>query len=95
LRGSIACVAHQRIGIVSEFQPLIDGLTAELTNWIAAWAPTLKKQHRAVLAALGVNCLLGARFATGLFRESSPRIPDDRYLNEWTAVLASRIETHP
>jgi AcrR family transcriptional regulator len=76
------------------YAALIDGLTAELTDWIAAWGPTLKPQHCTVLAALGVNGLLGARFATGLFRETSLRIPDDQYLNEWTAVLAGRIETH-
>jgi hypothetical protein len=35
------------------------------------------------------------RFATGLFRESNLSIPDDQYLNEWTAVLAVRIDTHP
>jgi hypothetical protein len=57
--------------------------------------PTLNKHHCAVPAALGVNGILGARFATGLFRESNLRIPDDQYLNEWTAVLAARIETHP
>jgi hypothetical protein len=62
---------------------------------IAAWGPTLNKHHCAVPAALGVNGILGARFATGLFRESNLRIPDDQYLNEWTAVLAARIETHP
>ena len=62
---------------------------------IAAWGPTLNKHHCAVPAALGVNGILGARFATGLFRESNLHIPDDQYLNEWTAVLAARIETHP
>jgi hypothetical protein len=62
---------------------------------IAAWGPTLNQQHCAVLAALGVNGILGARFATALFRESNPHISDDQYLNEWTAVLAARIETHP
>jgi hypothetical protein len=25
---------------------------------------------------------------------SNLSIPDDQYLNEWTAVLAARIETH-
>ncbi|MBV8966759.1 MAG: helix-turn-helix transcriptional regulator [Mycobacteriaceae bacterium] len=75
------------------YAALIDGLTAELADWITAWAPTLDKRPRAVLAALGVNGLLGARFATGLFRETQQRIPDDHYLAEWTNVLAGRIET--
>jgi AcrR family transcriptional regulator len=75
------------------YTALVDGLTAELADWIAAWGPALAKQHCAVLAALGVNGLLGARLATGLFRGPNVTIPDDEYLNEWTAVLAARIET--
>ena len=43
---------------------------------------TLNKHHCAVLAALGVNGILGACFATGLFRESNLHIPNDQYLNE-------------
>jgi hypothetical protein len=68
-------------------------LNAELADWIAAWAPLLATQDRAVLAALGVNGILGARFATSLFHQSELRVPDDRYLSEWTALLATRIET--
>jgi hypothetical protein len=75
------------------YAALIDGLTAELADWIRAWAPAMKKHDCTVLAALGVNGLLGARFATGIFREPQLRIPDDRYLTEWTAVLAGRIKT--
>ena len=78
----------------SGVKALIGGLTAKLADWIAAWGPTLTKQHCAVLAALGVNGILGARFVTGLFREPNLNIPDDQDLNEWTAVLAARIETH-
>ena len=62
---------------------------------IAAWGPTLNKHHCAVLAALGVNGILGARFATGLFDQSNLHILHDQYLNEWTAALAARIQTHP
>jgi AcrR family transcriptional regulator len=72
---------------------LVEGLNAELADWIAAWAPTLDEEDRAVLAALGVNGILGARFATSLFHQPEARIPDDRYLTEWTALLATRIET--
>jgi AcrR family transcriptional regulator len=75
------------------YAALIDGLTAELADWIRAWAPAMKEHDCTVVAALGVNGLLGARFATGIFREPQLRIPDDRYLREWTAVLAGRIET--
>jgi hypothetical protein len=71
-----------------------DGLTAELADWIAGWGPTLKKKHCAALAALGVDGILGARFATGLFREPNLQVPHDQYLSERTAVLAAGIETH-
>ncbi|WP_228000361.1 hypothetical protein [Mycolicibacterium sp. P1-5] len=48
-------------------------------------------QDRDVVTALAVNALLGTRLATGLFNQRVPRVPDDRYLAEWTALLANRI----
>lgn len=75
------------------YAALIDGLNAELTDWIAAWAPTRTRQECSVLAALGVNSILGVRIAANLFHQSGARIPDDAYLTEWTAVIARRIET--
>jgi AcrR family transcriptional regulator len=75
------------------YAALVDGINAELTDWIGAWAPTLTQQDCAVLAAIGVNGILGPRFATSLFHQPEPRVPDDRYLTEWTALLATRIET--
>jgi AcrR family transcriptional regulator len=75
------------------YAALINGLNSELADWVGTWAPTLTPQHRAVLAALGVNSILGARFATSLFRQTRARVPDDRYITEWTAVLAARIQS--
>lgn len=75
------------------YAALVDGLNAELADWISAWVPEFGRQERDVLAALGVNALLGARVATGLFHEAQPRVPDERYLTEWTAALAARLET--
>ena len=74
------------------YAALVDGLNAELADWVTAWAPTLNPEQCRVLAALGLNSILGARFATSLFHESEPRIPDDRYLAEWTALRATRID---
>lgn len=74
------------------YAALVEGLNGELAEWITAWAPTLPQQECAVLAAVGVNSILGARFATSLFHQPEARIPDDRYLTEWTALLAIRIE---
>lgn len=52
----------------------------------------MAKQDRDVVTALAINALLGARLASGLFTDSTPRIPDDRYLAEWTTLVASRIQ---
>ena len=73
------------------YAALVDGLTAELAGWIESWSPELSDAERNVLAALGVNSLLGARFATNLFRRKDGRIPDADYLAEWTKLLATRI----
>ncbi len=74
------------------YAALIDGLNAELTDWIATWAPTLTRPQCAVLAALGLNSILGARMSTRLFHQSTPPQSDD-YIAEWTNLLATRIET--
>lgn len=75
------------------YAALVDGLNAELTDWITAWTPTWTRQECSILAALGLNSLMGARFAADLFRQSTTRIPDNTYLTEWTNLIATRIET--
>jgi AcrR family transcriptional regulator len=85
--------AGQSARLDTAYAALINGLNSELADWVGTWAPTLIPQNRAVLAALGVNGILGARFATSLFRQTRARIPDDRYITEWTAVLAARIQS--
>jgi AcrR family transcriptional regulator len=72
---------------------LIDGLNVELAEWISAWNSKLADHDAEVLAALGINGILGARFSVGLVHRAKTRIPDDRYLTEWTAVIAARLET--
>lgn len=85
--------AGQSPRLDTAYAALVDGLNAELADWIAAWAPALAEHDRAVLAAVGVNAILGARFNTSLFRAPEARIADERYLTEWTTLLATRIET--
>jgi AcrR family transcriptional regulator len=74
------------------YAALVDTLNAELAEWITAWAPAIAQQQAKVLAALGVNGVLGAHFATSLFPQSEARVPDDHYLAEWTEMLAARIQ---
>lgn len=73
------------------YAALVDGLTAELAGWMSAWSPDESERTCTVLATLGVNSLLGARYATSLFHQQDARLPDDEYLSEWTTVLAARI----
>lgn len=74
------------------YAALFNTLTDELNGWVTVWAPQASPDQTRVLATLGVNGLLGARFATSLFHQPQKRVPDDAYLTEWTTVLAARIE---
>jgi AcrR family transcriptional regulator len=85
--------AGQSARLDTAYAALIDGLNAELAEWISAWAPTLAEPDCAVLSALAVNGILGTRFATSLFHQSKPSITDERYLAEWTTQLANRLQT--
>jgi hypothetical protein len=85
--------AGQSARLDTAYAALVDGLNAELADWITAWAPNLTQNQCKVLAALGINSILGARFATSLFHQPQARIPDDQYLNEWTAVLTARVQS--
>jgi AcrR family transcriptional regulator len=85
--------AGQSARLDTAYVALVDGLNAELADWLTAWAPRFSKQDRRVLAAIAVNGILGARFATRLFHQTESWIADDRYLTEWTALLATRIES--
>ncbi|CDO06534.1 TetR/AcrR family transcriptional regulator [Mycolicibacterium cosmeticum] len=75
------------------YAALVDSLTDELDGWIAVWAPKASPEQTKTLATLGVSSLLGERLATNLFRRASASVPDDRYLDEWTAVLSARVRT--
>jgi AcrR family transcriptional regulator len=74
------------------YAALVDTLNAELAEWITAWAPAIAPEQAKVLAALGVNGVLGTRLATSLFHQAEAPVPDDHYLVEWTEVLAARIQ---
>jgi AcrR family transcriptional regulator len=75
------------------YAALVDSLIEELNGWIGAWAPDAAPDQTKVTAALAINSLLGERFATNLYRRTDISAPTDRYLAEWTAVFAARVET--
>ncbi|KLI09020.1 TetR family transcriptional regulator [Mycolicibacterium conceptionense] len=76
----------------TEYAALVDGLCDELHGWINVWAPNRSSEETRVLASLGINSLLGERFAANLFRRPTAAASDDEYLKEWTATLAARVE---
>lgn len=84
--------AGQSARLDTAYGALVDGLNTELAEWISTWKPQLPQQDCAILAALGVNGILGTRFTTGLIHRVETHIPDDRYIAEWTAVIAARLE---
>ena len=75
------------------YSALLDVLNTELAEWITSWAPTMATDHSRDLATLGVNALLGQRFATTLLQDSEGPDRDQQYLSEWTATLSGRIQT--
>ena len=73
------------------YAALIDGLYTELADWIDSWAPELGATDARIIAVIGVNALLGKRATALLFHADAINVPDDRYLTEWTTLLARRI----
>lgn len=76
----------------TSYAALMDGLIAEMADWIAAWAPSMDDQQLKTVAAVAVNALVGHRTAVTYFRASHAALSDQDYIAEWTAQLANRIE---
>jgi AcrR family transcriptional regulator len=74
------------------YAALIDSLYAEVADWIKGWAPKIRKQDAKTIAATGVNALLGKRATSTVFRAPETDMQDERYIAEWTAMLAGRVE---
>jgi AcrR family transcriptional regulator len=75
------------------YAALFAGLTGDLADWIASWAPGIDERDAATIGAIGVNALLGKRATSMVFHAARPDVPDDTYLVEWTAMLANRIRS--
>jgi AcrR family transcriptional regulator len=75
------------------YAALIGSLNAEVTDWIEGWAATIAHQDATVIAVVAVDALLGRRASKAVFRTPTTPTDDERYIAEWTAMLAGRIET--
>jgi AcrR family transcriptional regulator len=75
------------------YAALIGGLNAEVADWIKGWATNLGDDAARAVAAIAVDALLGRRASGVVFRSPATPIEDEGYIAEWTAMLASRIET--
>jgi hypothetical protein len=75
------------------YAALIEGLYAEVADWIKGWAPKISTQDAKAIATIGVNALLGKRATSTVFRAPKTDMQDEHYIAEWTAMLASRVES--
>ncbi|HEX7323269.1 MAG TPA: TetR/AcrR family transcriptional regulator [Mycobacterium sp.] len=74
------------------YAALFDGLYAELADWVRGTVSGITEQAATTIGTVAVNALLGRRATSTLFRTPVTGIPDERYLAEWTAMLANRID---
>jgi AcrR family transcriptional regulator len=74
------------------YAALVDGLYAEVADWIKGWAPKISKQDAKAIAAVGVDALLGKRATNTVFRVPATDMQDEDFIAEWTAMLAGRVE---
>jgi AcrR family transcriptional regulator len=74
------------------YAALIEGLYAEVADWIKGWAPKISKPDTAAIAAVGVDALLGKRATNTVFRVPAIDMQDEDFIVEWTAMLAGRVE---
>jgi AcrR family transcriptional regulator len=74
------------------YAALIEGLYAEVADWIKGWVPKISKQDATAIAAVGVDALLGKRATNTVFRVPATDMQDEDFIAEWTAMLAGRVE---
>ena len=74
------------------YAALVDGLSAEVADWIKGWAPKISKHDATAIAAVGVDALLGRRATQAVFRAPAMDMQDEDFIAEWTAMLAGRVE---
>ena len=74
------------------YAALIDGLSAEVADWIKGWAPKISKHDATAIAAVGVDALLGRRATHAVFRMPAMDMQDGDFIAAWAAMLAGRVE---
>ncbi|OHV04857.1 TetR/AcrR family transcriptional regulator [Mycobacterium talmoniae] len=85
--------AEQSTRLNDAYAALVDGLYAELADWIRGWAPHLGADDAKTIAVVGANALLGKRATGALFHAPATEMPDELFLAEWTTMLALRVES--
>lgn len=88
--------ADQSARVAAAYAALVDGLCAELADWIAGWAPHLDAADAHRITVVAVNALLGNRAGRMLYRGVGEpgvgeQLDDEEYLAEWTTLLGARI----
>jgi AcrR family transcriptional regulator len=74
------------------YAALIDGLYAEVADWIKGWLPKISDEDAKAIAAVGVDALLGKRATNTVFRVPAICLQDEDFIGEWSAMLAGRVE---
>lgn len=82
-------------GLQDAHTALFDGLNAEMVDWLQGWAPGISKQQAESIGAVAFNSLVGKHVKNTLFHAATADIPDERYIADWTAMLANQIESFP
>jgi AcrR family transcriptional regulator len=85
--------ANQSPRLNDAYAALIDGLYSELADWVQGCAPNLNDADARRVAIVGINALLGKRATRIVFHAPQADTPDEEYIADWTAMVASRIES--
>jgi AcrR family transcriptional regulator len=79
--------------LTEAYSALIDSLRGQLSDWISACAPQLDHIVAKRIAGVGIDALLGKRSSQIVFRAPQVDISDDEFIDEWTAMVAGRVES--
>jgi AcrR family transcriptional regulator len=83
--------ASQSTRLRDAYTALVDGLYAELSDWVCSWAPGLDDGTARTISVVAVDALIGHRITHLLFHATETQTSDNQYLTEWTALLAARM----